>query len=222
MNPHIHPLFDQDTGTITYIVFDEPNGHCAIIDPILNYYPNSATTETTSADLVLQFIAEKNLTVDWILETHVHADHVSGARYLQTKVGGKIAIGEHINQVQRVFKELFNLEPEFAVDGSQFDQLLKENDIFMIGHLKAHALYVPGHTPADMAYQIGDAIFVGDTMFMPDVGTARCDFPGGDAHMLYNSIQKILAFPDATRLFMCHDYPPSRHSVNTTFTSTTA
>ena len=212
MNPQIHPIFDQDTSTITYVVFTEVNGHCAIIDPVLNYSPNSATTETTSADLVLQFIAEKNLTVDWILETHAHADHVSGARYLQEKIGGKIAIGAHINQVQKVFKGLFNLEPEFAIDGSQFDHLFNDNDIFMIGQLKAHALYVPGHTPADMAYQIGDAIFVGDTLFMPDVGTARCDFPGGDAYMLYRSIQKILAFPDTTRLFMCHDYPPESRS----------
>ena len=189
-------------------MFDAPNGHAAIIDPVLDYSPNSATTKTTSADLVLRFIADNKLTVDWILETHAHADHVSAAHYLKEKIGGKIAIGAHINQVQKVFKGIFNLEPDFAVDGSQFDHLFNDGDIFMIGGIKAHALYVPGHTPADMAYQIGDAIFVGDTLFMPDVGTARCDFPGGDAHMLYQSIQKILAFPDSTRLFMCHDYPP--------------
>ena len=208
MQAHIHPFFDEATSTITYVVFDAPNGHAAIIDPVLDYYPNSATTKTTSADLVLRFIADNKLTVDWILETHAHADHVSAAHYLKEKIGGKIAIGAHINQVQKVFKGIFNLEPDFAVDGSQFDHLFNDGDIFIIGGIKAHALYVPGHTPADMAYQIGDAIFVGDTLFMPDVGTARCDFPGGDAHMLYQSIQKILAFPDSTRLFMCHDYPP--------------
>lgn len=208
MQAHIHPFFDEATSTITYVVFDAPNGHAAVIDPVLDYYPNSATTKTTSADLVLRFIADNKLTVDWILETHAHADHVSAAHYLKEKIGGKIAIGAHINQVQKVFKGIFNLEPDFAVDGSQFDHLFDDGDIFMIGRLKAHALYVPGHTPADMAYQIGDAIFVGDTLFMPDVGTARCDFPGGNAHMLYQSIQKILAFPDSTRLFMCHDYPP--------------
>ena len=208
MQAHIHPFFDEATSTITYVVFDAPNGHAAIIDPVLDYSPNSATTKTTSADLVLRFIADNKLTVDWILETHAHADHVSAAHYLKEKIGGKIAIGAHINQVQKVFKGIFNLEPDFAVDGSQFDHLFNDGDIFMIGGIKAHALYVPGHTPADMAYQIGDAIFVGDTLFMPDVGTARCDFPGGDAHMLYQSIQKILAFPDSTRLFMCHDYPP--------------
>jgi len=208
MQAHIHPFFDEATSTITYVVFDAPNGHAAIIDPVLDYSPNSATTKTTSADLVLRFIADNKLTVDWILETHAHADHVSAAHYLKEKIGGKIAIGAHINQVQKVFKGIFNLEPDFAVDGSQFDHLFDDGDIFMIGRLKAHALYVPGHTPADMAYQIGDAIFVGDTLFMPDVGTARCDFPGGNAHMLYQSIQKILAFPDSTRLFMCHDYPP--------------
>ncbi len=208
MQAHIHPFFDEATSTITYVVFDAPNGHAAIIDPVLDYSPNSATTKTTSADLVLRFIADNKLTVDWILETHAHADHVSAAHYLKEKIGGKIAIGAHINQVQKVFKGIFNLEPDFAVDGSQFDHLFSDGDIFKIGELKAHALFVPGHTPADMAYQIGDAIFVGDTLFMPDVGTARCDFPGSDAHMLYQSIQKILAFPDSTRLFMCHDYPP--------------
>ncbi|PRC92427.1 MBL fold metallo-hydrolase [Solimicrobium silvestre] len=212
LQPQIHPIYDEATATITYVVFDAPNGHAAIIDPVLNFQANSATTDTKSADLALAFIAQQGLTVDWILETHAHADHLSAAHYLQSKAGGKIAIGEHICQVQKVFKDLFNLEPEFAVDGSQFDHLFTENEIFKIGDLSAKALFVPGHTPADMAYQIGDVIFVGDTLFMPDVGTARCDFPGGDAHMLYQSIQKLLAFPENTRLFMCHDYPTADRS----------
>ena len=207
--PQIHPIFDETTATITYVVFDQRQGRAAIIDPVLDYQPNSARTSTQSADAVLALIAQYQLTVDWILETHAHADHVSAAHYLKEKVGGKIAIGKHISEVQEVFKSLFNLEPEFATDGSQFDHLFSENEEFNIGSLTAKALFVPGHTPADIAYQIGDAIFVGDTLFMPDVGTARCDFPGGDARMLYQSIKKILAFPAQTRLFMCHDYPAS-------------
>lgn len=212
-NPQIHPVYDETTGTITYIVFDHSQGHAAIIDPVLNYQASSARTDTQSADVVLAYIAEHKLTIDWILETHAHADHVSAAHYLQEKIGGKIAIGKQICQVQAVFKQLFNLEPDFAIDGSQFDHLFSENEEFKIGALTAKALFVPGHTPADMAYQIGDVIFVGDTLFMPDVGTARCDFPGGDAHMLYHSIKKLLAFPDQTRLFMCHDYPSSGRDV---------
>jgi glyoxylase-like metal-dependent hydrolase (beta-lactamase superfamily II) len=161
---------------------------------------------------VLSFIAEKKLTVQWILETHAHADHISAAHFLQGKVGGKIAIGEHITEIQQTFKALFNLENIFATDGSQFDHLFVDNEVFHIGKLTARVLSVPGHTPADVAYQIGDAIFIGDTLFMPDVGSARCDFPGGDAQNLYRSIYKLLAFPDNTRLFMCHDYPTSgRH-----------
>jgi len=205
----LHPIFDAITATITYIVFDEPGGHAAIIDPVLDYSPNSARTDTRSVDAVLAFIAAQQLTVEWIIETHAHADHLSAARTLQEKTGGKIAIGEHISQVQKVFKAVFNLDAEFATDGSQFDHLFKENENFQIGALTATALFVPGHTPADLAYQIGDAIFVGDTLFMPDVGTARCDFPGGDARQLYQSVKKILSFPDQTRLFMCHDYPTS-------------
>ena len=207
--PQIHPFHDEVTATITYVVFDETRGHAAIIDPVLDYDANSARTATNSADAVLAFIAQHELVVDWILETHAHADHLSAAHYLQDKIGGKIAIGERICEVQKVFKNLFNLEPDFAVDGSQFDHLFVADEEFGIGKLTARALRVAGHTPADMAYQIGDAIFVGDTLFMPDVGTARCDFPGGDPHMMYQSIKKLLTFPDNTRLFMCHDYPPS-------------
>lgn len=214
MKPQIQSFFDSNTSTITYLVFDEIGGHAAIIDPVLDYDHKSGRTRTHSADQVLQALQDQQLQLDWILETHAHADHFSAAHYLQSRAGGKIAIGAHINQVQSVFKKLFHLETEFAVDGSQFDHLFAEDEIFMIGQLQAKALFVPGHTPADMAYQIADAIFVGDTMFMPDVGTARCDFPGGDARILFRSIQQLLAFPATTRLFMCHDYPPNGRAIS--------
>ncbi|MBC3874677.1 MBL fold metallo-hydrolase [Undibacterium flavidum] len=214
MKPQIQSFFDPNTCTITYLVYDEIGGHAAIIDPVLDYDHKSGRTKTHSADLVLQALQDKQLQLSWILETHAHADHFSAAHYLQTCAGGKIAIGAHIHRVQSVFKKLFHLEAEFAVDGSQFDHLFAADDIFSIGKLQAKALFVPGHTPADIAYQIEDAIFVGDTMFMPDVGTARCDFPGGDARMLFESIQKLLALPDTTRLFMCHDYPPNGRAVS--------
>lgn len=210
---NIHPIFDEVTSTMTYIVFDMPNGHAAIIDPVLDYEACSGTISTQSAQLVLQFIEEQKLTVEWILETHAHADHLSAAHYLQEKVGGKIAISAHINQIQQTFKDRFNLGTSFATDGSQFDHLFNDNEIFHIGKLSARALSVPGHTPADVAYHIGDAIFLGDTLFMPDLGTARCDFPGGDAQMMYRSIRKLLAFPDHTRLFVCHDYPTTERSI---------
>lgn len=213
MYPPIQSFFDPVTCTASHLIYDHEGGHAAIIDPVLDYDPKSGRTKTRSADVLLAALQDKKLSLQWIIETHAHADHISGAHYLREKVGGKIAIGAHIDQVQKVFKKLFNLEPEFAVNGTQFDYLFQENEEFFIGDLKAKALYVPGHTPADMAYQIGDAIFVGDTMFMPDVGTARCDFPGGDAHMLFQSIKKLLAFPDHTRLYMCHDYPPNGREI---------
>jgi glyoxylase-like metal-dependent hydrolase (beta-lactamase superfamily II) len=213
MIPNIHPIFDEATATFTYVVFDQIQGHAAIIDPVLDYQASSARTHTKSADTVLAFITKHQLQVDWILETHAHADHISAAPYLQSKVGGKIAIGAQIRQVQQTFKQLFNLGSEFAADGAPFDHLFNDNDVFQIGDLTVRALSVPGHTPADMAYHIGDAIFVGDTLFMPDVGTARCDFPGGDAHILYQSIKRLLAYSDQTRLFMCHDYPPAGRTV---------
>ncbi len=209
MPPLIAPFFDPITGTITYVIYDQPNGRAAIIDPVLDYDPKSARTSSGSVDQVVQFVRQTGLDVDWILETHAHADHVSAAQYLKRKLGGKVAIGDRIRDVQAVFKELLNLGNEFHQDGSQFDHLFAPDEAFSIGDLTARALFVPGHTPADMAYQIGDAVFVGDTLFMPDVGTARCDFPGGDAHSLYRSIQSLLAMPQATRLFMCHDYPPA-------------
>jgi glyoxylase-like metal-dependent hydrolase (beta-lactamase superfamily II) len=176
---------------------------------VLNYDPKSGRTKTKSADEVIAFVKEQGLTVDWILETHAHADHLSAAPYIQKHLGGKIAIGSHIQDVQKVFKGIFNLESEFPTNGSQFDYLIEEGQDIYAGNLTIHPLFVPGHTPACMAYTIGDAIFVGDTIFMPDVGTARCDFPGGNAKTLYQSVQKILSYPDDTRLFMCHDYPPT-------------
>lgn len=208
MQPQIEGFYDTVTGTVSYVVYDQPQGHAAIIDPVLDYDPKSGHTKTLSADKVITFVHKQELTVDWILETHAHADHLSSARYLQAQLGGRIAIGEHITQVQAIFKKLFNLEPGFALDGSQFDHLFVDNENFQVGSLTGRALFVPGHTPADMAYQFGDAVFVGDTLFMPDAGTARCDFPGGDAHTMYQSVQRLYALPPATRLFMCHDYPP--------------
>lgn len=215
MKPTVQSYFDTQTCTATHIVFDTPGGHAAVIDPVLNYEPKSGRTTTRSADQVLEFLAANDLTLQWLLETHAHADHLSGARYLQEKAGGQIAIGEKITEVQKVFKNLFNLEAEFPVDGRQFDVLFAADATFFIGELPALALYVPGHTPADMAYVIGGCIFVGDTLFMPDVGSARCDFPGGDARQLYSSIQKLLSFPPETRLFLCHDYPPAGREVCT-------
>ncbi|GAB3626066.1 beta-lactamase [Pandoraea terrae] len=208
-SPHIEAFFDTGTSTVTYVVFDRPGGRAAIIDPVLDYDPKAGRTHTGSAERVLAFVREHALTVDWILETHAHADHLSSAHHLQSAVGGKIAIGAQIRQVQGVFTKLFHLDAEMSMDGSQFDHLFEDNETFTIGALEAQALFVPGHTPADMAYRIGDAVFVGDTLFMPDVGTARCDFPGGDAHTLYRSIRRLLELPGDTRLFMCHDYPPA-------------
>jgi len=211
--PQVHGIFDPATWTVTYVVYEQPGAPCAIIDSVLDYDPKSGRTRTESADKVIAFVRENRLKVAWILETHAHADHISAAPYLRQQLGGKIAIGDHITTVQQVFKGIFNLEPEFAVDGSQFDQLLKDGEVFDIGHLKGQVMYVPGHTPACVAYQVGDAVFVGDTMFMPDVGTARCDFPGGDARTLYRSVKKILGLPPQTRLFMCHDYPPTERAI---------
>lgn len=220
MNPKIEGFFDPSTWTVSYVVYEQDGGPCAIVDSVLDYDPKSGRTSTQAADKVMAFVRAHDLKVQWILETHAHADHLSAAPYLRKHLGGKIAIGEQIRTVQGVFKKIFNLEPEFQLDGSQFDHLFTDGETFHIGNLKAQALYVPGHTPADMAYHIGDAIFVGDTLFMPDVGTARCDFPGGDARKLYASMRKILSYPENTRLFMCHDYPPEGREVR--FESTVA
>lgn len=209
MNPQVEASYDPVTGTISYIVYDRAGGHAAVVDPVLGYEPASGRTDTALADRLAQRIGDLGLTLDWILETHAHADHLSAAHHLRRKLGGRVAIGANIVRVQGVFKRLFNLEPGFAQDGSQFDHLFADDEVFRIGMLEGRALAVPGHTPADMAYRIGDAVFVGDTLFMPDVGTARCDFPGGDAHVLYASIRRLLSLPPETRLFMCHDYPPA-------------
>ena len=209
MSPQIQAFFDPATWTVSYVVFDESGGSCAIIDPVLDYEPKSARISTLSADKLVAFINGQRLTVAWILETHAHADHISSAHYLREKLGGKIAIGNEIPQVQETFKKIFNLGSEFIPDGRQFDHLLADAETFKVGKLSATATSVSGHTPADMAYQFNDAIFVGDTLFMPDVGTARADFPGGDARRLFRSIRYLLAQPLETRLFMCHDYPPA-------------
>ena len=213
MQAQVKAFFDPATWTVSYVVFDAPGGHCALVDSVLDYDPKSGRTRTTSADKLIAFVREQHLTVDWILETHAHADHLSAAPYLRKALGGRIAIGGKITQVQHVFKGVFHLEAEFATDGSQFDHLFQDGETFAIGQLQAQALSVPGHTPACMAYQVGDAVFVGDTLFMPDVGTARCDFPGGNAHTLYQSIRKLLSLQAETRLFMCHDYPPAGREV---------
>ncbi|MFJ2537577.1 MULTISPECIES: MBL fold metallo-hydrolase [unclassified Pseudomonas] len=205
----IEAFLDPTSCTYTYVVYEADGGQCAIVDPVLDYDGAAGRTCTAQADKIIAFVRAHNLQVQWLLETHAHADHLSAAPYLRRELGGKIAIGESISKVQNVFKALFNLEPEFCVDGSQFDHLFAANESFMIGNLKATALHVPGHTPADMAYLIdGEQILVGDTLFMPDVGTARCDFPGGNAHQLFNSIHKLLAFPASVKLYVCHDYPP--------------
>ena len=206
--PHVHGLFDPATGTVTYVVHDGPGSPCAIVDPVLDYDPKSGRTRTESADRVVEFVTGQRLRVEWILETHAHADHLSAAPYLKRRLGGRTAIGERITDVQRVFGRLFNLEPGFRTDGSQFDRLLADGETIEVGALRGEVMHVPGHTPACVAYRLGDAVFVGDTLFMPDVGTARCDFPGGDARTLHASIRRILALPPETRLFVCHDYPP--------------
>jgi len=205
---HIQPFFDPKTWTVSYVVSDIATKQAAVIDPVLDYDFKSGHTDTNAADAMLEYVQAKGLTVQWILETHAHADHLSGARYLQEKVGGQIAIGEHIREVQATFKKLYNLERTFLPDGSQFDHLFKDGEVFRIGEVEATALLVPGHTPADMAYLVDGAVFVGDTLFMPDVGTARADFPGGDAHTLYRSMRRLLTLPPETRVFVCHDYPP--------------
>ena len=204
----VESFFDPETWTFTYVVYAGKGSSCVVIDSVLNYDSNSGRTATHSADQVIEFIQDHQLKLEWILETHAHADHLTAAPYLQEKLGGKLVIGDHIVKVQNVFKGVFNLDSGFATDGSQFDHLLKEGELLPFGNLSLKALFVPGHTPACMAYEIGDNLFVGDTLFMPDVGTARCDFPGGDARTLYQSIQKILSYPKETKLYMCHDYPP--------------
>ncbi len=204
----IESFFDEATNTVSYIVFDRSTHACAVVDSVLDYDPKSGHTSTASADRIIARVRELGARLEWILETHVHADHLSAAPWIKQQLGGRLGIGEHIVTVQQVFGKLFNAGTEFERDGSQFDHLFRDGETFTIGSLQARALHTPGHTPACMSYLIEDAAFVGDTLFMPDYGTARCDFPGGDARTLYRSIRTLLALPPETRLFMCHDYMP--------------
>jgi glyoxylase-like metal-dependent hydrolase (beta-lactamase superfamily II) len=204
--PTIAGFFDEATNTISYVVHDPATSEAAIIDSVLDYAPNSGRTSFGSADLIIEYVETNNLKVTWLIETHAHADHISAAPYLQEKLGGRLSIGKGIIRVQDVFGKLFNAGTDFERDGSQFDHLFTDGEEFALGELEGIALHVPGHTPADMAFIIGDAAFVGDTIFMPDFGTARADFPGGDARQLFQSIRRLLSLPDDTRLFLCHDY----------------
>lgn len=206
MTPHVQAFFDQATNTISYVVREPEGRACAIIDSVLDFDHASGRTDTKAADEIVRYVSNEGLKVQWILESHVHADHLSAAPYLQEKLGGKIGIGDQIMIVQDTFGKVFNEGTEFQRDGSQFDQLFSEGDSFHIGQMRGDVMYTPGHTPACMTYVIGNAAFVGDTLFMPDFGTARCDFPGGSSETLYASIQKILTLPDATRIFVGHDY----------------
>ncbi len=204
--PAVKTFFDEPTFTASHVVSDPATKRAAIIDSVLDFDQASGRTSTASADAVIAYVKSEGLTVDWILETHAHADHLSAAPYLKKRLGGKIGVGSNITVVQKVFGEIFNAEPEFRRDGSQFDALFDDGATFKLGSIEARVIHTPGHTPACLTYIVDDAAFVGDTLFMPDYGTARCDFPGGDAATLYRSIQKIFALPDDTRLFLCHDY----------------
>jgi glyoxylase-like metal-dependent hydrolase (beta-lactamase superfamily II) len=210
LKPEVFPFFDKDTATFSYIVKDPTSNACAVIDSVMDIDYPSGTISFRGADKMVDFIQRSSLKVEWLIETHVHADHLSAAPYIQQKTGGKLAIGEHITTVQNVFGKVFNAGTEFKRDGSQFDHLFKDGEHYRIGALEGQALHTPGHTPACMTHVIGDAAFVGDTIFMPDQGTARADFPGGDARILFRSIQRVLSLPESTRLFMCHDYPDKR------------
>lgn len=206
MNAHIEPFFDPATFTYSYVVSDPQTRQCAVIDSVLDYDPASGRTSHATAQRLVDYVREQDLKVQWLLETHVHADRLSAAPYLRQQLGGQLAIGDRITVVQDTFGKLFNAGTGFATDGRQFDHLFHDGDTFQVGNIQARAIHTPGHTPACMTYVIGDAAFVGDTLFMPDYGTARCDFPGGDARTLYQSIQKLFALPGDTRVFMCHDY----------------
>ena len=213
LQPMVKGFFDPATWTVSYVVYACSGSPALIIDPVLDYDHKAGRTSTHSADQIIAFVRGNGLHVEWILETHAHADHLTAAPYLRTQLGGRIAIGEHIRQVQRAFRDIFNLGDSLATDGSQFDMLLSDGQEIACGDLRLKAIATPGHTPACMAFETGDAIFVGDTLFMPDVGTARCDFPGGDARALYRSVRSILNRPPQTRLFMCHDYPPDARPI---------
>ncbi len=209
--PIVTSFFDSATNNVSHVAADPDTGKCAIIDPLLDYDPASGRTSTNSAVAIINHVRSNGLTVEWIIDTHIHADHVSAAQYLRQELGGKLGIGEHISAIQTVFGKLFNVEADFRFDGSQFDHLFRDGEIYTIGNLEARAIHTPGHTPACVTHLIGDAAFVGDTLFMPDYGTARCDFPGGDARALFRSIKRIFELPDDTRIFLNHDYlPPER------------
>lgn len=210
LKPEVFPFFDKDTATFSYVVKDPDSKACAVVDAVMDIDYPSGTISLRGADKIIDFIKRNGLTVEWLIETHVHADHLSAAPYIQQQTGGKLAIGERITVVQEVFGKVFNAGTEFKRDGSQFDHLFKDGERYKVGTLDAQAIHTPGHTPACMTHVIGDAAFVGDTLFMPDQGTARADFPGGNARTLYHSIMKVLSLPDTTRLFMCHDYPDKR------------
>jgi len=204
--PEVTGFFDEPTNTVSYVVADPSTHKCAVIDSLLDYDAASGRTDTASANRLIAFVKEKGYQVEWIIDTHVHADHLTAAPYIREQLGGKTSIGAHIADVQRVFGDIFNAGQSFHTDGCQFDHLFKAGETYMIGSIEAHAMHTPGHTPACMSHLIGDAIFVGDTIFMPDFGTARCDFPGGDAGTLYDSVQKLFTLPEETRMFLCHDY----------------
>jgi glyoxylase-like metal-dependent hydrolase (beta-lactamase superfamily II) len=207
--PKVMSFFDKATNNVSHIAADPATGECAIIDPLLDYDQASGRTSTQSADAIAEYVKTHGLSVEWIIDTHIHADHLSAAQYLKAELGGKLGIGEHISAIQSVFGKLFNVEADFRLDGSQFDHLFKDGETYKIGNISAQALHTPGHTPACMTHVIGNAAFVGDTLFMPDYGTARCDFPGGDAHALFHSIRRIFELPDETRIFLNHDYLPA-------------
>jgi len=218
MRPLVHGFFDPDTATISYAVIDPATKAAALIDSVLDFNQAAGRTSTKSADKLIACVMDAGARVEWIIETHIHADHLTAAPYLKQALGGRIVIGRHVMDVQRTFGRIYNAGGDFATDGSQFDQLLGDGDEFALGSIPARAMHTPGHTPACMSYLIGDALFVGDTMFMPDYGTARCDFPGGDARVLYRSVNKLFALPDATRMFLCHDYlPPKAVGARTEF-----
>ena len=212
-NIHVEGFFDVQTSTISYVVHDNVERKCAVIDSVLDFDYSSGEIDYINADKIISYIDRNKLNLEWIIETHVHADHLSASPYIQKKLGGKIGISEKISYIQNIFGKMFNAGTEFQRDGSQFDKLFKDNDVYKIGNINCKVINTPGHTPACTAHVIGNSIFVGDTLFMPDLGTARADFPGGDARQLYRSIQKILSYPDHTRIFVCHDYPPSSREV---------
>lgn len=211
--PLVKHFFDEDTNTFAYVVIDATTKQCAIIDSVMEFDYASGSTSLELADRMIEFVKSEGLTVEWLIETHVHADHLSAAPYIQEKLGGKLGIGEHIITVQNTFGKVFNEGTEFQRDGSQFDHLFKDNEQYFVGNIECKAIHTPGHTPACMTHVIGNAAFVGDTLFMPDAGTARCDFPGGSAAQLYDSIRKILTLPSETRIFMCHDYAPDGREI---------